>query len=339
MPRPPEPAPPAAGGSSPPDPPKRHPAWAWARRVALGVWLVWGTWRLYVAGGFPQECHQEAVNDVVTRMCQDVPATDARVLLYLLVVAVLLLPEVTEIEIPGLVRVKRELDKVHGEVEQTKSAVAQVRDLVQLSMIQFSARQTSTQTQSNAWNVVLPGGGAGAVAQVQEDLNSDDTTPLTDEEWEGGARELAFRAAFTGLRNQLAPPLGYESWPTAARIYGFVGGVLDQPPQLVHESLPEDLPDPDEQRVRDEATVRDAGLTSETVLVLDQDLIVTAPFFPQSGGSPLAWLTLALPRTEDTGASDDADGSQRAVAVGRILANVYGMLIANLLGEWTDDPV
>lgn len=116
--------------------------------------LGWGGFVL-LAGRVPQVCHDEVVSsgsgraaeDLVVRLCEPMSAGDPRVLLFLLVLVLCLLPLFSEIEVAGLFRVRKQVEEAERDVrdlrESVRTAQSQVATLTSAAAASAAARANS----------------------------------------------------------------------------------------------------------------------------------------------------------------------------------------------------
>ncbi|MGL5817992.1 MAG: hypothetical protein ACRCYR_10540 [Phycicoccus sp.] len=100
--------------------------WMVARRL-LVVLLVAAAGMAFVVTGVPEVCQDAAVGGRVTEVCEPMAPTDPRALLYLLVLGLLLLPEVNEVEVAGVLAVRHRLDEVRDEALELRAELAHIR--------------------------------------------------------------------------------------------------------------------------------------------------------------------------------------------------------------------
>lgn len=199
-----------------------------AGAVALIVWaggmLLWDH--------VPPTCHDEVASteaaktpaELVVQVCEPMTATDPRVFLFLLVILLLLLPWVSEVEVAGLFRVKRQVEEAKKEVDGLRESVR----TAQAQVATLSATTVAQQVQQTKVEVQLHDHRREDSAETQEHALAGQPP---DEVTAGAFAQVALTAALEGL-STLFPeecvPVGmvFFTWDeTTLEQYGTVGDV------------------------------------------------------------------------------------------------------------------
>ena len=292
------------------------PAWRLVRRIGLVVLLVLGVVVLWA--GPPSTCHQEVVDGVSVRLCETMRLADPRAALYLLLVALLLFPEVSELEVGGVLTLRRRLDRIGEEAGELKSQLAEMRS----EAYALSQASASNRTLVNNTFMTRPEGTGEALAEAaaasaDAALDEDVDVDVAD------FAQLAFGAGVAGL------PQALPGWAAGSTVLAYtpsetgqleVNAASVEPAALEVEPVTrlvnEQPSEPRVQRMDDcwavTAPVRDARqrLLGAVAVLLDP----TLPGVP-AGDSP-------------TPAEAEKMG-----AVGEVAAKVYARLLVDLLGE------
>lgn len=184
----------------------------WIRRAVLLGALVWACY-LLLFHGVPTVCHQE-LNDAGTavRVCGPMEAHDPRVFLYLLVVGVLAFPELSELEIAGLLTIKRRLDEAKAEATELKRDLGDIRT-------QAFAAVTAAISAKQQVDVTVNVDRSEQTGQALNEAAGAGDGVLDETETLGAYAQLALEAVVAGLPDQLSDSLG----PNAS-IQGFTFG-------------------------------------------------------------------------------------------------------------------
>lgn len=171
-------------------------------RRALIVVLLFGSAVLLV-DGHAQQCRDAAVGDTseTITLCEPLTATSPEVLLVLLLVGLLLLPELSELEIAGVLTLKRAVEQAQSDAGEAKAEATEAKQAltqVAAQVSQLQAVQSVSVTVTNqaaetaqAHQLLNAGGGGAAGAPV----------PTV-----GESSLVAFNAGLSGLAD-LLPPL------------------------------------------------------------------------------------------------------------------------------------
>lgn len=183
------------------------------RRVLLGLLVVLGV--IFVSGGPPQVC-QDAVTENAAiqsgkvELCGPVGLTDLRVALFAFAAALLLIGELSELEIAGVVSLKARVAEARAEAAEVRAEVARLR-------ASADARSTATAV-TNVYTHGRPADTAEALDRAERgelSITGADVQPLTARVDPGVAAAAAFSVAFAGLRTLL------PSWTADAAVIGY----------------------------------------------------------------------------------------------------------------------
>jgi hypothetical protein len=309
---------PATPGAAAPEPKKGIGGWAIARRVAAAIWLGLGV--LAVASGLPRVCRTEVAGTAAVETCTPMGVTDAPVVMYVLVLAALVFFEISEVQINGLVTLKRQITEAKTEASEAKGEAAQTR--TELAQIRNAISVRSEVAANAIASPVLTVNHGPTDAQIEQIFRT--TLALlpgrpTLPSPEGAQPAVVFKAAFRGLASQL------PVWAQDAIVIGTVP--TDDGAGWVTQSVAptEDLGD-----VEQWTTNVLAALQSEpAVEELDDDVVVVAapaygPIDPDVRVGAL--VVVARP-------PEGVDVDDELVPQVVNLATAYGYMLVALLGE------
>lgn len=173
-------------------------------RRALIVVLLVGSAVLLV-NGHAQQCRDAAVGDTseTITLCEPLTATSPEVLLVLLLVGLLLLPELSELEIAGVLTLKRAVEQAQSDAGEAKAEATEAKQALtqvaaQVSQLQAVQKQSVSVTVTNQ---------AAETAQAHQQLNADGGAAAgAPVPTVGESSLVAFNAGLSGLAD-LLPPL------------------------------------------------------------------------------------------------------------------------------------
>lgn len=181
---------------------------SWVRRAAVVVLVVWAVWQMWGADP-PTQCREvvargaaaaatapESTADLVTQVCAPLSLTSPQVALFGLVVLLLLAPDVSVVEVPGVLRLRRTLDEARAEVGELRSQISAAR-----------AEASQSQGQQQVINIR-----ATETGLAQREAETSPERPVPDR---GAYSQLAFKAGFEGLTTTL------PEWARGASLAGF----------------------------------------------------------------------------------------------------------------------
>ena len=277
-------------------------------------------------GQVADACRDEVAGSTVVQVCDPAGATDPRILWVLLVVVLLLLPDVSELELAGVLSLKRAVAQVGGQAQQLSGEVQRVSAALSAVTQQFAVQITAQgQGQGQTQQLVVQMPPAAQVENFFNDIESNDVSTLTAEEEVGGYASLAFASAMSGMLAELFGP-----WAHRANLVGWVG----QPDGTFDSTY-----------IVQVVAVAEADEVAETLLL--QWGAELSPFindFPGGGfaltavvpalygsrwGRPLGALSIFV-ESPHPGVSDELE----ALAANTVAAaGAYGVLLQRVLGE------
>ena len=298
----------------------------WMRRLCGGTavaLIVWGAYML-LWDQVDLVCHQEIAEaadgttprDQVVQVCEPMALTDPRVGLFLLVVLLLLAPFFAEIEVPGILRVKRQLREAEQDVDGLRHSIALTQQqvaLVSAASARSSARSSPKQ-EVNVYTERPQESGAG--------LSAAQESPASDvEPSEGAYAQVAFNAGVLGL------PLLLPDWGREAKLIGFV---VAADGSLAISQVSEDVPAPAIER----ALVLVNADVTEPKVDIEESWIVTAPALDHDGAVVGALAAIIeWDQAVPDGTSGGPDELDEMVAEVTAAAGAYARLLIDLLGE------
>jgi hypothetical protein len=254
------------------------------------------------------------VDGAAVRLCETMRLGDPRAALYVLLAALLLFPEVNELEIGGVLTLRRRLDQMGGEARELKSELAEIRS----QAFALSQSAASNRTEVNTTIVGRP--------EETGELLAEASTAPHDETADVNAAayaQLAFVAGVTGL------PQALPAIATGSTVLAYtpsetgqleVNAASTQPTTLEVEPVTrlvnEDPPEPRVQRMSD------CWAVTAPVLDARQRLL----------GAVAVLLDPAMPGVPD-GATPTAAEAEEMGALAELAAQVYRRLLVDLLGE------
>jgi hypothetical protein len=179
--------------------------WRWVTRILIVSVLAGSAYLLLFEN--PQRCGQQ-LSDAgqAVRVCAPLEVTSPQALLVLLVIGLLLLPELAEIEIGGVLTLRRAVAEAKGEATQARTEAAEARlASAQLAaqVTQLTAHTASAAAATSTTNIYLEQARqtAEAQAQLQSEVPSQPSAAVTTTP--GQSSLVAFTAGLVGLAHSL----------------------------------------------------------------------------------------------------------------------------------------
>lgn len=313
------PVPPATPAT--PDAPKRSGWWhvgRWGRRALL-VALIGGA-AYTLTQDHPRRCHDEVSDGAqVVSVCEPIATTSPEAFVWIVAVGLLLLPELSELEIAGVLKLKRQVEQAQGEAAEAR---------IEAAHAQLAAAQLATQVATQQTNVTANNQQALTLtiqtAEAQRILAGTDQPPARiSTPTVGQSALVAFNAGMLGLEQLIEPPPGSQ-----VAVVGFTVAE-DGSLEAIHNPY----------GVKDAMLDRAAGLLndpglqpSEVLSAIAPDGWVVATLALTTPGELIGGLAVVLqptPAFEDI--TDEPLGPVGAQL--RVAAGAYGQLLVGLLGE------
>jgi hypothetical protein len=302
------------------------------RRVLLAIVLVAGPVALLWAE--PQRCSDQVAGDVVLETCEPLAVESPLVLGYLLLVGALLLPEVADLEVAGVFKLRREIAEARADATEAKAAVLR---LTTESVAVALAKGGDATGGTSTVHVNIGRDVATAAALSDARGESSPEQPLLEElepVWEdtGEAALVAFRAGMLGLSWILPAPYGD---PADVRVVGFTIGESGDQFELTH----------DPSGVGEGLATRALGLLNEdwppagSIRALGADGWIFAAAATDAQRRLIGALAAVLPppRPAELAALPDdevgRDEVEHFAAAVEVAAEAYARLLIDLLGE------
>jgi hypothetical protein len=293
----------------------------WVRRGLLVLLLAWGAWQLL--DGPPRVCHEEVAATAVVQVCEPIPATDARALMFLLVAGLLLLPELSELEIAGLVTLRRKVDEAQADAAQARREVAQLSARLTAAA---AATSMGNQTTLNFYDRAQETGQALEEAEADRVVvDGPGDTPPAAQEPAGAFAAAAFQAGLLGL-TQFLP-----AWASSAEVIGFTlaeDGTYE--PTYV-------VGDPGDQLVETVSRLVNEQLETTLIDVNPRRWLAAAKAVDDAGGRVGALAVLVrdpdLPPGPDGAVGGGPEQFEELAAAVEVMAGSYARLLIDLLGE------
>ncbi len=282
----------------------------------------------------PERCRDELTEaGVAVEVSAPLESTSPEVLLGLLVIGLLLLPELTELEVGGVVTLRRAVAEARGEATQARAEAAEARLVSTQLAAQVSSQLTANPTavagaaSNTTINNYLQ---ARETAEAQQQLTSGTTPPAAVPVMPtlGESTLVAFTAGLTGLAAALPTP----GEGVGVSVVGLTLTADRDTLEATHNpfEVADDLVEYAEQLLNDRELLPGYVVTA---LVPEGDAVVTATLAlvgeNQVVGGLAAVLQPTPPRTDST-----KDDPLVALAAGvRVAAGAYAQLLVGLLGE------
>ena len=286
------------------------------RRLVLAIFVV-GVLVWFTGWGLPQVCSQQLPDGSATpvKVCEAMSATDPRALLFLLVVGALVLPDLAELEVGGVLKVRRQLDDVKGEASELKNELAHVR--TQVMTAAAAAASSHSKASVETYNV-YPGRRADVGSALVEVAGAGDGD-FDDGEELGAYAAIAFESGFYGLPRYLSDEM------TPAAVAGYV---FDDDELTLYSVATRggEAADALEQAQRSATAPNLTGVFFELGSHFYE---VTAPACDDRG-LVVGAIAVRMPAT--AGTLDD-DDDQDTVGTVELMANTYARLLIDVMGE------
>jgi hypothetical protein len=269
-------------------------------------------------GRVAEVCRDQVADDssvVVT--CEPIGLTDPRLVWVLVAVLLLLLPDLSEVEIGGVFALRRAVEEVKEENDQLRSDVAELR----VTTSQIAQQQVSVHVHPLA----------EGVAEFSADVEAGETGPLSPTEETGAYAQVAFNSALAGMIPEL-----FSAWQDRVTLVGWVLGDDGrfQPSYLV-DAVGLDVA----VAVGDELDPSAASGAAPVVSYLDHCVAVTAYAVTDPalgvGEHLLGALSVIVSNegVESSTASPPADDLATLAAGAVAAAGAYALLLMRILGE------
>lgn len=290
----------------------------WISGILLLLLVAWGTYQL-LWDRVPQVCRDELSpagstnpDDLVVRVCAPMTATDPRVFLFLLVIALLAVPFFSEIEIPGILRVKRDLHTAQVDLQDLRSSIGVAQTQV-ANLSSAAGALAMNRTEVNNYFDRSHETGAG-----QQDLRSGDETVAPTR---GAYAQAAFSAAMVGVPRLL------EGWEEGTVLVCFTvtaDGSFSEP-QVHAGHVPGEVADLARNFLNEHPT------SSKLTGGADRRMYFTSPARDDDGTivGGVAVVTPPGPILPGGGMAQMTD----MLADVQVVARIYARLLVDLLGE------
>lgn len=285
-----------------------------ARRIALGLLLVFAV--AVLRHGPPTVCQDAVAAAGKVRLCGPMGVADVRVALFALVLAMVLLGEVSELRIGGLVTVKARVAEAKVAAAEAERTLAEIRLVTSLSS---SSAATAT---TNVFFGDRPVATAAALDRVRRAEaptgGAAVEPPVASDEAPAEIAVAAFGVGFLGLRSVL------PDWAADAAVIGYTR--TTEGDLALHAAS--------------RATDEEIAASRERVAELD------AALFDARGGRWLAAVEAVDDAGERIGAlavlvapSSGGTGRKKELAAALdVAAAIYARMLVDLLGEHAPKP-
>lgn len=293
----------------------------WVRRVLVIVLLALAARELLV-DGLPRVCEEQVAEGAVVTVCHAMGVTDPRVGLFLLAVGLLLLPDLSELEVAGVVKLQRKVDAARTEVAELSGELVGVRNQISSLTAAHAASAAQSSSSGNTVSLTVTAQAAETGAALQ-DIDSGDTTILEPAEEEGTFGLLAFDAGMRGLLGLL---------PGAGEGGAVVGMTFDDNGDLTwHAQTGADVDRHVVEQLISQARERPDNLRIRTD---GEWWTSTAPATVAEG--QVGAVGVLLPHDPEDSDDSREEATRRADEVGEsteLVAGTYGRMLVALLGE------
>lgn len=287
------------------------------RRLALLAALAWaGYMVLFVE---PSQCKDAVADATVVEICEPVPVTSVQVLFVAVVVGLLVLPEVNELEIAGLIKLRTRVAQAEAEVAEVRAQLAQFEASAAAQAVSGSLAASTTQI-----NLHLAERQRATGLATQSLIGDPSSFTGAAEEVVEEVGEPAVRAVTAGLLG-LAQTIPEFDGEVAVVGYTFAeDGEHLEPTHDVFGAQPDLL-------LQATALANDDALWDGALLAQTADSwIIAAPSFT-ADEEPVGALAATLTPTVD--APGDEDPPEEVIAAVEVAAETYARLLVDLLGE------
>lgn len=278
-----------------------------ARRLAVAALLVGAA--AVLRHGPPGTCRDAVAGAGVVRVCEPLTVTDVRVLLFLVTLALLVVGELHEVGIGGLLTLKRAVAAARADAAEARREIAEFR---------LTAQSIGSAVATSGVNVYFPRAeSTGSVVAAPE---RGDAAHAYSPPQVGPTATLAFFAGVSGLRTVL------PRWASDAVVVAFMAND-DGSPRYHASSGADDATVAEARRV-----VRTRSGTSPVVDVTEARWIAVAAARDEAA-SPFGALAVIVDvTTVRCGGPDDAARLDELAAAADVAAAVYARLCTDLLG-------
>jgi hypothetical protein len=286
------------------------------RRVVLGVLIVAAV-VLFALSGLPEVCTERlpTASSTPVNVCEPMAATDPRALLFILVLGLLLLPELAELEIGGVLKVRRQLEDVKDEATELKGELAHIRTQV------LTAANANASVVNNLYGPRPEDVAAGA-----SEVDGQGDGKFDEQERSGAVALLAFQSGLSGLTDLL------PSWVSRAAIVGYTFGENGdlEPFYVVHHGQNAEAFSPPKGTVWMPNGDSDVYIESGGHVLV----VTVRPF--SAARQYVGALAVHVPDevVQEAGSARDFDNLvDDVVEVTDLMADVYARMLLDLLGE------
>jgi hypothetical protein len=243
------------------------------------------------------------------------PVTDSRALLFLLVVGALLLPDLAELEVGGILRVRRQLDDVKGEAAELKTEIAHIRT----EILTAATAAANSQSRASVENYNVFPERATDVRRAYDEVAGHGDGEFDESEKRGAYAAVAFEAGFYGLPRYLSDGM------TPAVVAGYLFNA-DGDLELDLMTTRGDVP----------AGLQDAQLAAHppptSGVFYDDSVDGYVLSAPASDDQGLVVGALVVRMPVSAAGSDQEDGED-VVGTVVMMANAYARLLIDVMGE------
>ncbi len=291
------------------------------RRLAAVALVAWGGWML-LFGRVADVCRDEVADSKVVQVCEPIALTDPRLVWVVLAVLLLLLPDVSELELAGVLSLKRAVAQVEGQAEQLRGEAHKLR-LMTTQLNQQRVEQGQGQGQGQAVYNIFPQDLGPKLTSFLDDVASNDTTAMTEDEELGGYTSLVISSALTGMLNEV-----FAAWSGRVNLIGWVrleDGTYE--PWYLVATVNGDI------AALAQTHVTDGDPFGDLLVTVGDDVVVVTAFTATPGAGPatlrvLGALSVLVESDEEPTEEELEDLGAKAEAA----AGAYGLLLLRVLG-------
>ena len=301
--------PPVGDSPTPPPSGERTRVLAWLRRAAALAVLAWAANMVLRVG--VSVCRDALAEAEVVRVCEPLAIASPQVLLVAVVVGLLFAPDLSELELGGLVTLKRRVEKAEAEVAQARADVA-------LTRAELTAQIATTSTASAQQLTYFDYRRTAGVAEALTSIPPRSGRSGDPEQ----AATTAFLAGLVGLESHIMVPPEVDVSIVGFTRAGDRGGRVE----ATHfSSAPHDT----ELHQFASAVVADQWpITTTSVAVRDDGWVVIAPVHDDDGSLLGAFAAILHP-ADRLAAVDEVE----LAASVEPAAQAYARMLIDLLGE------
>ena len=290
--------------------------WVACRRVLLVALLVGATVWLFFFG-LPEVCSQQlpAASNRPVDVCETMSVSDPRAALFVLVAGLLLLPELSELEVAGVVTVRKELKEAKDEVSGLRTELTHIRN----EILTAATAAAHSQSKASVENYNVFPQRATDVRRAYKEVGGDGDGEFDESEERGAYAAVAFEAGFDGLTRYLTDGM------TPAVVAGYQFNAADEL-ELDLMTTRGDVPAVCQDALLGASPPRTSGVFFDDSI---NGYMLSAPACDDQGLVVGALVVLMPEKVANPDQVDEEDTVGTVV----MMANAYARLLIDVMGE------